>query len=112
MVRSIAAVIIGYLVMVVPIVAVFSFYARKYGSKPGRAFMLIVQVVGFFAAILGGITVAMIAQDAVLKHAAALVGLSAAMWLVTPSEDEPLWVRVFNLLVMIGGVFLGASLVA
>ena len=112
MVRSVVAVMIGYLAMVLPIVVVFTIYARKYGPKPGRAFILISLLVGFFAAIVGGITTTLIAQTSTFSHIAALAGLSAVMWLISPSEGEPQWVRVTNLLSMVTGIFIGGSLIS
>ncbi len=112
MVRSVAAVMIGYLVMVLPIVVVFSIYARKYGPQPGRAFIVISLLVGFFAAIGGGATTGLIAQTSIFTHIAALAGLSAVMWLISPSECEPPLLRVTNLLAMVMGIFIGGSLIS
>ena len=112
MVRSVAAVLIGYLAMVLPIVAVFSYYARKYGPRPGRAFIVISLIVGFFAAIGGGATTGLIAQTSTYAHIAALAGLSAVLWLFSNTGDEPLWVRVTNLLFMITGIMIGGSLIS
>ena len=110
MIRSVTAVIIGYLAMVVPIVAMFSIYTRLYGSKPGFGFSLISLGVGFTAAIIGGLTAGLIAQHSPMLHAAALAGLSTVFWLFSGGEDEPQWLRIANLMLMIAGVLVGGSL--
>lgn len=110
MIRSVAAVIIGYLAMVLPIVVMFSIYTRLYGPKPGFGFSILSLGIGFVAAIIGGLTAGLIAQQSPMLHAAALAGLSTVLWLFSGGEGEPQWLRRANLIAMLTGMLIGGSL--
>lgn len=110
MIRSISAVIAGYLVIAIAIVGLFAVWFGPVSGVPTKGFLIYSLVYGFFAAITGGYVTALVAGRAELKHAvglAVLVAIAAVISAVMYAGREPLWYQFANLVVVTDGVLLG-----
>ncbi len=113
MIRSIFAVIGGFLVMMVAVMALFAVWFRGPTTEPTRGFMLLSLVYGFLCAIGGGYVTGLMAKSSQMNHALALAGLTAVMAIIsiiTSNGQEPRWLQVTNLLTGVVGVCLGGSI--
>ncbi|MFN2400708.1 MAG: hypothetical protein ABR543_19045 [Gemmatimonadaceae bacterium] len=110
MIRSIAAIIAGYLVMAISIVGLFAAWFGPQAGVPARGFLIYSLVYGFFVAITGGYVTALVAGRAELKHAVGLAVLAAIAALISAvmyAGREPLWYQFANLVVVTDGALLG-----
>src|SRR5262249_32954354 len=111
MVRSISAVVVGYLVMAVAIMVLFAIWFRDPNTLPTNVFMVVAAAYGLVAAAAGGVVTALIAKRAETNHAivlAALCVVLAVVSMVVQWGQEPLWFQVANTAAISLGVFLGA----
>lgn len=110
MIRSILAVFVGYLVIALPIIALFAIWFREPGTKPTEGFMLFSLGYSFLFAAVGGYVTSLIAKRSEMKHATALAAFSALMGIVSmiiSAGQEPLWYQIANIVVLVAGVPLG-----
>lgn len=115
MVRSIAAVVAGYLAMLVGVLLLFALWFRDPTELPSLSFMLFSVAWGFVSAMVGGYVTATIAQRSVQRHLVALIGVGLVIGLLRLAvsvDGEPLWHPITNLVVMTLGVTLGGRLPA
>ena len=113
MVRSIIAVIVGYLVMVVASMALFAIWFREPSTKPTMGFELFSLGYGFVFGVIGGYVTAVIAKRLEMKHTMALAGLSVLMGIVSMisfAGQEPFWYSIANMVIMVCAVVLGGYL--
>ena len=114
MLRSILAVVVGYLIMYIPIsilfLAWFGGYDPQNSPTPTMGFMLFSLVFGFVFAGAGGYVCALIAKRSEMNHAMALAGLVVVMAIISmigAAGREPLWYQLAGLVIGIGGVLIG-----
>jgi peptidoglycan/LPS O-acetylase OafA/YrhL len=113
MARSIAAVIVGYLVLAVAIMALFAVWFGSSDAQPTGAFMIYSLIYGLMAAIVAGYITALIAGRAEMRHAIALAAVALILGIVSmvmAGGREPLWYQVANLFVVVDGVLTGGFL--
>ncbi len=106
--RSVLAVLTGYLILAFAIVLLFFYFARG-PQPPGTGFLLFSLLYGFLFAFEGGYVAALIGKPAPLKHAWALAGFALVMWLwstITAWGREPAWFQFANL-IFLPGILLG-----
>jgi hypothetical protein len=111
--RSVLAVVVGYLVMAIAVVALFAVWFREPNAVPSRGSMLFSLSYGFLFGVVGGYVTALIARRSEVRHAIALAGLLAirgAVPLIASAGQEPLWYQVATILVMVFAVMLGGYL--
>lgn len=113
--RSILAVIGGYVVMSIGIMALFmvAFPNPTLAATPSMNFMLFSLAYGFVFAVIGGYVTAWIAKRAEMKHTLALIGLGIVMGIVSvvmAAVKQPKWYQSGNFVVMIAGNLLGGYL--
>lgn len=112
MIRSIAAVILGYLAMAVAIGILFALWFRDPGTRATLAFMLGSVAYGFACAVAGGYIAAVVARRAEWQHVMALVGLSLLLGVVSmilAAGKEPLWYQCANMVVLALGIMAGGQ---
>lgn len=110
MMRSIAAVILGYCTMAIAIGILFAIWFRDPNTKATLAFDFGSLVYGFAWAATGGYVVARVARNAEWKHIGALVMLLLLFTIVSmtiSAGKEPLWYQCANMFVMSSGVITG-----
>jgi hypothetical protein len=122
MVRSILAVIGGYLVMAVLVVltsvALGTLFPEAFpepdsGLLPADGWFGLMLGLSFLYAFLGGYVTATIARRAEMRHALALSAIVLALGLLSAvgeQEIAPRWFRVMTPLVGIPGVLLGSRM--
>lgn len=111
--RSVFAVVVGYLAMSVGVALLFSAWLSNPAHTVTSAFMIFAAVIGFGAAIVGGYLTGLAAVKAPLGHAIALAILSGIMWCISTYNSqgqEPLWFQVTNLITVVSGVLVGGYL--
>ncbi|HKV08809.1 MAG TPA: hypothetical protein VJ725_11765 [Thermoanaerobaculia bacterium] len=105
MIRSVLAVIAGYVVICVVVLSLSSLY-----PPVTFGFMMLFIAYGFVAAALGGYVTAAVAGRHHLRHAIVLaaVGVTlAVLALVFSIHQEALWYQFANMAVPTAGVLLG-----
>ena len=113
MLRSIAAVVLGYLVLAAPIIALFAAWFRTPAAVPTPAFMRFSLAYAFAFAVVAGYLTGVVARRLEMAHAVALAALCALLGLasmVTTAGREPVWYQAANLGFMVAGVLLGGRL--
>jgi hypothetical protein len=122
MLRSVLAVLAGYLTMVVAVTGTLGFlflvlndaFPQTPGPYTGPAYVLVIELfVALLAATCGGYVCALVARRKPLHHAAALVGLMlvlGAVSLVGEAGLKPLWSTLSIVLLSPLGVLAGAWL--
>jgi hypothetical protein len=112
--RSILAVIAGYLIIAVAVMALFAISFPDADPAnipaPSMGFMLFSIVYGFVFAVLGGYVTALLAKRAEMKHTLALGALGVVLGIismVTAAGREPLWYQITNMVVIAAAVLLG-----
>jgi peptidoglycan/LPS O-acetylase OafA/YrhL len=107
MLRSIGAVLVGYLLITASIMIFFM--ARE--TEPDNALLLFSIGYGFCVAFAGGFFTAVIAKHHELQHGAALAGIVAILGLATLFSGHgggPLWYQITNIVCGIVGILCGA----
>jgi peptidoglycan/LPS O-acetylase OafA/YrhL len=97
MIRSVLAVIGGYVVVAVAVMALFAAWFRDEAQTPTSGFMALSLAYGFVFTIVGGYAAAWIAGRAELAHGAALAVLMAVLGVVSLTlsfGQQPLWYQV------------------
>ena len=114
MLRSILAVIVGYLVLAIPVFILFFAWFGGYNPQnlpePGMGFMLFSLVFGFVFAGGGGYVCALIARRSEMNHAVALAALIVAMSIISiisAAGNEPLWYQLATLVIAVMAVLIG-----
>jgi peptidoglycan/LPS O-acetylase OafA/YrhL len=113
MVRSVLAIVAGYLVMAIAITVLFAVSFPDPVVNPSNAFMLFSLAYGFLFATLGGYTTAWIARRAEMSHATALAAFAAILGIISmiaTTDSEPLWFELASLIVVVVAVLLGGSM--
>ncbi len=113
MIRSILAVIIGYLVFAVSAVLLFSLSGRDSHDVVPMWFLLISIVYGAFFAALGGYLAATIARRNKFRYAAILsivIGTGALISLLSRPGKGAIWSQLSALLVMAPAAMIGGYL--
>jgi hypothetical protein len=119
LVRSILAVLAGYLVLVVGIgvtdfvLSLLSPSGYPNGPKPGAKWMIIELVIGAFLIVCGGYLTASLARRAEMRHALALGVLTAtiaAISLIIYHGLQPVWFQLVVVLVAIPAALAGGRL--
>ena len=113
--RSILAVIAGYAVMAIAVMALFAIWFRGQvpTEAPSSEFMLFSIAYAFVFAVLGGYITALIARRSEMKHVLVLAAFGLLMGIVsmiTAAGQEPLWYQITNMVVMMAAVILGGYL--
>jgi len=121
-VRSVVAVIAGYVVALLFVVAYFAIRGAVLGADapPGTGGAVVSLLFGLAGAVAAGWVTARLAPSDPMRHAVRLIALSLVVGILftwvfprgTPEEMalEPVWTRIGNLLVVIAGVPIGARL--
>ena len=117
MLRSILAIIVGYLTFAIPIRILFLiwFGMPDPNNMPtaSMGFMLFSIVFGFVFTIAAGYVAALIANRLEIKHATILAGvliLLAIVNMITAAGNEPFWYQIVNLIIGVTGVLLGGTI--
>ena len=103
MVRSVIAVLAGYLVFGVSAVVLFKASGRDPHVPAGLGFMLLSSLYGIFFAAVGGFLAAWLARRYEFEHALAVAGLIAvagAASLLTRPGQGAMWTELAALLIM------------
>jgi len=111
--RSILAVITGYIVFALSAALVFGLSGQKPHADASSAFKTLAIVVGTAFAIAGGYLAATIARKSHVAHATALAILlaSIAAWSIHASPvKDPIWTQVSAIFFMAPGAILGGVL--
>ncbi|MEM8809644.1 MAG: hypothetical protein AAGF01_26780 [Cyanobacteria bacterium P01_G01_bin.38] len=111
--RSVVAVVVGYLTMSVTVALLFSVWLSNPTHIVNTEFMVFAAIFGLFAALGGGYVTGLAAPAAPLGHALGLAVMSAVMWGISVSRSqgqEPLWFQATNLASVLVGVLLGGYL--
>lgn len=109
-VRSVIAVVLGYLVFAIPAFALFRLTGRDPHASSSSEFMLLSTVYGASFAALGGFSAAWLAQRWEIEHALAvssLISVGGAISLLTQSADEAMWSQLAALLIMAPAAIVG-----
>lgn len=112
LVRSIGAVVIGYLVFALSAVALFQGSGREPHAPQPAWFMAASTLFGMVFAAVGGWVATRIAPSHPRQHAAAvavLLGLGAAVSLVMSPATDATWSQWGALLLMAPAAFLGGT---
>lgn len=116
MLRSVLAVVAGYLVTVVVVVLYFAIAVAILGLEPNKTpptnVMVISIFVSFVAAIIGGLTAAGLAKSEPFQHAFFLLVVGLAMGLVSMALSdgrEPFWYQLAIQVVMVVGILIGGQ---
>ena len=117
MIRSLLAVALGYVVMLVAFVGAetaLTAVAPELIPQKGRAtdpiYFLFQLTTGFFFIGIGGYVTALLAGRSEMKHALGLGALSVAMSIVSRLQypgDEPLWYSIALMFLAIPGALAG-----
>jgi hypothetical protein len=113
MLRSIGAVVAGYLVMAVAIMVMFIIAFPDPTVTPGMGFMIFSLAYGFLFGILGGWVCGLIARKAELKHAAVIAAIGiliSILSMIFAAEQSPVWFQVANMVVLTIAVTAGGWL--
>ena len=117
MLRSILAIIVGYLTFAIPIRILFLIWFGMPDSDnmptPSMGFMPFSIVFGFIFTIAAGYVTALIATRLEIKHVYFLAGvliLLAIVNMITAAGNEPFWYQIVNLITGVAGVLLGGSI--
>ena len=120
MVRSILAVIAGYLVMVAGVVVLHNSIGlllpgnySELGKAPSLAFMILTIVYRAFGEVVGGYVTGVIAKRAEVKHALALGAVAVALGIVSMIKFwglQPVWYQVELILIVAPALWLGGWL--
>jgi len=113
MLRSIGAVVAGYLLIAAAIITLFAVFYPDPTAVPSQGFMLFSMVYGFVFGILGGYVCGLIAQRAEVKHAAIIAGIGilvSVLSMVFAAAKEPMWYQLANMVVLTIAVLLGGWL--
>jgi len=109
--RSIIAVVIGYLVLVFTNMAFVTLRFVKPVLTLGPMATIAVAVpYTFVCSLIGGYIVALVARRSEIKHAAILTGLMAAVTIISmiiAIAIEPLWYKITYLVVMAPATIFG-----
>lgn len=109
--RSIGAVVVGYLVIGVSSILLFRFSGRNPHAPGSAKFVILSAVYGFFFSALAGFIAARIAGRLELLHGAllaCLVAMIALISLFAQSGSGSVWSQMVALLFMAPAVMLGA----
>jgi hypothetical protein len=117
MVRSLLAVALGYVVMLVAyrgcdliITALKPEFAPQPGEPPDAAYFVFLLGTGFFFMIVGGYVAALLAGRSEMKHALSLGALSIAMGILEAilfEGEQPLWYTVALMFLSIPSALVG-----
>ena len=113
MLRSIGAVVAGYLVVGISSVLFFRLSGRDPHAPAPAAFMIVSAIYGFLFSILAGYLAARIAGRLELLHAAVLACLAALIALLSLFADlgrGAVWSEIVVLLFMAPAVMLGGMI--
>jgi MFS-type transporter involved in bile tolerance (Atg22 family) len=113
MLRSLGAVVAGYLSFAVPAVALFAVTGRDSHAAQPLAFMVGSTLYGMLFAALGGYVAARLAGRHPLRHAIVLslvIALGAAVSIVTRSTGDTVWSQLAALFLMAPSGTLGGLL--
>ena len=117
MVRSLLAVALGYVVMLVAyrggdiiLTALQPEFAPRPGEPPDAAYFVFLLGTGFFFMIAGGYVTALLAGRSEMKHALSLGALSIAMSILERilfAGEQPLWYTVALMFLSIPSALVG-----
>jgi peptidoglycan/LPS O-acetylase OafA/YrhL len=117
MIRSLLAVVLGYVVMLVAflgaetaLTAVAPELIPQKGKPTDPLYFVFQLVTGFFFICIGGYITALLAGRSEVKHALGLGALSIAMSIVSRLEypgDEPLWYSIALMFLAIPAALVG-----
>ena len=113
MIRAALAVVAGYAIMFVAILALFGIVLSDPQTTPTAGFMLFSLLYGFLFAIAGGYVAAMIGAGAEMRHALYLAAFSTVLGIISiaaTAGQEPLWYQIANAMILVAGVTLGGYL--
>jgi len=113
MLRSIGAVVAGYLVIAIAIMVLFFIAFPDRNVVPSQGFMLFSLVYGFIFGVLGGYVCGLIAGQSEVKHAAAIAVIGIILSLVSmafAAAKEPMWYQLANMVVLTAAVLIGGWL--
>lgn len=113
MLRSIGAVVIGYLVIAVAIIVMFVIAFPDPTVTPGMGFMIFSLIYGFLFGILGGWVCGLIAQKAEVKHAAVIAAIGiliSVLSMIFAAAKEPMWYQIANMVLLTIAVLFGGWL--
>ena len=113
MLRSIGAVVAGYLLIAAAIILLFAVAFPDPLAFPGQEFMLFSLAYGFLFGILGGYVCGRIARRAEVKHAAVIAGIGILLSILSMAfapAKEPMWYQLANMVALTAAVLLGGWL--
>ncbi len=113
MFRAILAVIAGYAIMFIAVLALFGIVLSDPEAVPKGNFMMFSLLYGFLFAIAGGYVAAMIGAGSEMRHALYLAAFSTVLGIISiiaTAGQEPLWYQISNAFILIAGVTLGGYL--
>lgn len=115
--RSLLSVVLGYVVMLVAVLAgqvaftaLGSGMTIRPGEQPDTAYFLFNLSTGFFFLMIGGYVTALLAGYWELEHALGLAALSVTMCIVSMVKyagDQPLWYSIALIFLSIPGTLIG-----
>lgn len=112
-VRSVVAVLLGYMVFAVSALALFRLSGRDPHAAHDVPFMLWSVLYGVLFAALGGFLAAWVAESWEIEHAlgvSCLIAVSGAISLLTQSADSAMWTQLAALLIMAPAALAGGYL--
>ncbi len=120
MIRSVLAVIAGYIAMVILTMALFILMARiapgvlpREGMFPAPPVVALILGFAFLSALVGGFVTATVALRSEEKHVfglAAVVLVMGALNATTAGNSQPLWYLSALVLLALAGVYVGGNI--
>lgn len=113
MLRSVLAVVIGYLLFGLSAVAFFRLTGHDPHAPASAAFMILSTLYGVFFAVLGGYLAALIASKFEIEHAFAVATLVAAIGAasyIAEAPGESKWTQLSAILIIAPAAILGGYL--
>lgn len=113
MLRSIGAVVAGYLVIAIAIIVMFVIAFPDPTVIPGMGFMIFSLIYGFLFGILGGWVCGLIAQRAEVKHAAVIAAIGiliSVLTMIFAPAKEPMWYQIANMVLLTIALLIGGWL--
>jgi hypothetical protein len=118
MLRSIGAVILGYVTMAVVTLAVFQTiqvampgaFPDPYGM-PGGPIVAIIFAMAVVAGAAGGFVLRLVARRLIFRHATALAAIMAILGIVSlvmNPADQPAWYQIATIVLGVAGMYAGA----
>ncbi len=110
MLRSIGAVVAGYLVIAIAIIVMFVIAFPDPTVVPSMGFMIFSLIYGFLFGILGGWVCGLIARKAEVKHAAVIAAIGillSVLSMIFATAKEPTWYQIANMVLLTIAVLIG-----